>query len=67
MKMALILHLRKLRNTEMSELMALLAGAVMGFVFALMRLPIPAPPTLAGVLGIVGITVGYFLASKVIG
>lgn len=51
----------------MNELMALLAGAAMGFVFALMRLPIPAPPTIAGVLGIVGITVGYFLASKVIG
>lgn len=39
----------------------------MGFVFAIMRLPIPAPPTLAGVLGIVGITVGYFLATKFIG
>lgn len=67
MKTALSLPLRKLRNTEMNELMALLAGAAMGFVFALMRLPIPAPPTIAGVLGIVGITVGYFLASKVIG
>jgi len=51
----------------MSEAMALLAGAAMGFVFAIMRLPIPAPPTLAGVLGIVGITVGYFLATKFIG
>jgi XapX domain-containing protein len=51
----------------MSEAMALLVGAAMGFVFAIMRLPIPAPPTLAGVLGIVGITVGYFLATKFIG
>ena len=51
----------------MSELLAGLAGLGVGFIFAIMRLPIPAPPTLAGVLGIVGITVGYFLASKVIG
>lgn len=51
----------------MAEAMSLVAGAVLGFVFALMRLPIPAPPTLAGVLGIIGITVGYFFASRLIG
>jgi len=51
----------------MHEGLALIAGAVMGFLFALMRLPIPAPPTLAGVLGIIGIAVGYYLAGKVIG
>jgi XapX domain-containing protein len=49
----------------MTELMALLVGAIMGFAFALLRLPIPAPPTLAGVLGIVGITVGFYLAGKI--
>lgn len=51
----------------MTEAMALVAGGVLGFLFAIMRLPIPAPPTLAGVLGIVGITVGYFIAGKLLG
>jgi XapX domain-containing protein len=51
----------------MPEVMALVAGTALGFVFAIMRLPIPAPPTLAGVLGIVGITAGYFIAGKVFG
>lgn len=51
----------------MHELLAIVAGAALGFAFAIMKLPIPAPPTLAGVLGIVGITAGYYLASKVIG
>ena len=67
MKTVLSLRLKKLQNTIMPELMSLLAGTAMGFAFAIMRLPIPAPPTLAGILGIVGITVGFFLASKLIG
>lgn len=41
---------------------ALLAGALLGAVFALLDLPIPAPPTLAGIAGIVGIYVGFKLA-----
>ena len=51
----------------MHEVLAVVAGASMGFVFALLRLPIPAPPTLAGVLGIIGIAIGYYLASRIIG
>jgi len=38
---------------------ALLTGAIAGGVFGLVGVPIPAPPNLAGVLGIVGIFVGY--------
>ncbi|GGL53696.1 XapX domain-containing protein [Halocalculus aciditolerans] len=38
---------------------ALLVGAVTGAVFAALRVPIPAPPNLAGVMGIVGIYLGY--------
>ncbi|WP_054636304.1 MULTISPECIES: XapX domain-containing protein [Bacillaceae] len=38
---------------------ALLTGAVVGFLFALLRLPIPAPPAFAGIMGIVGIFLGY--------
>jgi XapX domain-containing protein len=67
MKARLTLPSKKLQNTKMPEVLSLIAGAALGFVFAIMRLPIPAPPTLAGVLGIVGITAGYFIAGKVFG
>ncbi|MFB6094286.1 MAG: XapX domain-containing protein [Halanaeroarchaeum sp.] len=40
-------------------LLALLTGTVTGAVFAFLRVPIPAPPTLSGLLGIVGIYLGY--------
>jgi len=40
-------------------LFATLTGFVAGAVFALMDAPIPAPPKLAGVMGIVGIYAGY--------
>ena len=42
-------------------LLALLTGTVTGAVFAYFQVPIPAPPTLAGLLGIVGIYLGYQL------
>ena len=38
--------------------MALLAGLVVGVLFSLLRLPIPAPPMLSGVMGIVGVYLG---------
>lgn len=40
---------------------SLAVGAAVGMVFAVMRLPVPAPPTLAGVVGILGIFIGYRL------
>lgn len=39
--------------------MALATGFAVGAVFALLRVPVPAPPTLAGVLGILGLFLGY--------
>lgn len=45
----------------MSALAALAAGTVCGAVFAALRLPVPAPPSVAGVLGIVGLWLGYTL------
>lgn len=39
--------------------LALLTGFIVGLLFAVVRLPIPAPPALAGVVGIVGIFLGY--------
>lgn len=38
---------------------ALLTGVIAGSVFGLVGVPIPAPPELSGLLGIVGIFVGY--------
>lgn len=40
-------------------LLALLTGFIVGFVFAFFRLPIPAPPALAGLMGIIGIYLGF--------
>lgn len=52
----------------MKELLDLLlplgTGAVVGFVFALLKLPIPAPPTMSGIMGIVGIWLGFVLYTK---
>lgn len=39
--------------------LALLTGIITGAVFAYLHIPIPAPPTIVGVMGIVGIYVGY--------
>ncbi len=42
-------------------ILALIAGLAVGFIFALIKLPIPAPPALSGIMGIVGIFLGYKL------
>ena len=39
-------------------LLALLAGFIVGLLFSIIRLPVPAPPVLSGVMGIVGIYLG---------
>jgi XapX domain-containing protein len=41
--------------------LALLSGGIVGFLFGKLKLPVPAPPTIAGILGIVGIALGYWL------
>ena len=41
--------------------LALLTGLVAGALFAALNVPIPAPPELAGVMGIVGLFAGYKL------
>ena len=40
-------------------LLALVTGFIAGAVFAFVGVPIPAPPELAGLLGIVGIYLGF--------
>jgi XapX domain-containing protein len=39
--------------------LALVTGFIAGFIFSLLKLPIPAPPALAGVMGVVGVYLGY--------
>ena len=46
--------------------MTTLVGAVVGGVFSAFKLPIPAPPVLAGLMGIVRLWIGYALVTKVL-
>lgn len=43
-------------------IIALFTGIITGVIFGVAKLPLPAPPTLAGIAGIVGI----FLGSKIV-
>lgn len=42
-----------------TTVLALLTGVLTGALFRMVQIPIPAPATLAGVMGIVGIFLGY--------
>lgn len=48
---------------SMTAFAALAVGVLVGLTFGFTRLPVPAPPTIAGLLGIVGITVGWQVAT----
>ena len=48
-------------------ILATLAGIAIGLLFARLKLPIPAPPTLAGLMGIVGLFLGYVAATRWLG
>lgn len=41
--------------------LALFVGLILGFLFVKLKLPIPAPPVLAGIAGIIGIWLGFLL------
>ncbi len=43
---------------------ALLVGMAFGAVVRLCGLPVPAPPTAAGVLGVAGVTIGFVLMGR---
>ncbi|SHK37580.1 XapX domain-containing protein [Caminicella sporogenes DSM 14501] len=47
-------------------LIALITGIITGSVFTLAKLPLPAPPTIAGIAGIVGIFIGSKLAEQIV-
>lgn len=42
-------------------LLALLAGVIVGVLFSVLKLPLPAPPVLSGIIGILGIYLGGHL------
>jgi len=42
-------------------ILALIGGLIVGIVFSAVKLPLPAPPTLPGILGTVGMFIGYQL------
>lgn len=42
-------------------LLSLGAGIILGVAFALLGAPVPAPPSIAGVAGVLGLTLGYIL------
>ena len=46
--------------------MTTLTGAGVGAVFALFKLPVPAPPVFAGLMGIFGLWLGYALIGRII-
>jgi len=45
-------------------LLSTVSGFTVGLLFAKIKLPIPAPPSVSGVMGIVGIFLGYALATR---
>lgn len=45
---------------------ALILGIIVGAVFALFKMPVPAPATFAGVLGIVGLYAGWTLVDRLL-
>lgn len=49
----------------MSYLAALVTGGIAGLIFALAKLPIPAPPALSGIVGIIGIWLGYAIVNGI--
>lgn len=51
----------------LTGLAAFAVGAVFGAIVALLNLPAPAPPTLAGVAGIAGVTSALILVNHIKG
>ncbi|MCR6098251.1 DUF1427 family protein [Salipaludibacillus agaradhaerens] len=45
--------------------LALIAGLIVGIVFTWIKLPIPSPPALPGVIGILGIYLGHKIMNYV--
>jgi XapX domain-containing protein len=48
-------------------ILSVFTGGLAGVIFALFKLPVPAPPVFAGVAGIIGLWAGYALITRMIG
>ena len=46
-------------------IIALFAGIIIGIIFNILKLPVPAPGTIQGILGIIGIFIGYETATYI--
>ncbi|NBI28516.1 XapX domain-containing protein [Chengkuizengella marina] len=46
-------------------ILSLLAGMIIGIVFKAIKLPLPAPPVLAGVVGVGGVYLGGVVATHI--
>lgn len=54
--------------TEASAfLSALFVGLLVGTLFVKLGLPVPTPPTIAGVLGVIGTVLGMYVGAFIIG
>ncbi len=42
----------------------LIVGGVVGLIFAIIKLPIPAPDSIESMLGVIGLFAGYFIFTK---
>ena len=47
-------------------LLSLLTGTIVGIIFSVLKLPLPAPPVISGIVGIVGIYLGSVICQWVI-
>jgi XapX domain-containing protein len=47
-------------------LLSTVSGLTVGALFSFLNLPIPAPPTLPGVMGIIGIYLGFILMQTIL-
>jgi len=54
-------------KTIIQSLQSLGTGFIVGAIFAIVKLPVPAPAVIEGVAGILGITLGYLLIKKIFG
>jgi len=53
-------------GTMRDILMTTFVGAIVGGIFSAFKLPIPAPPVFAGLMGIVGLWIGYAIVTRFI-
>jgi XapX domain-containing protein len=44
-------------------ILAVFSGLIVGSLFSFLNLPIPAPPTITGVMGIFGIYLGFIITN----